>query len=212
MTPAPLPAPPLEATDWFGVGLVLSIVGGFLLANSILFRHPRTLVEEHFGAGRARLASIRQYIFHRLQVHLGFLFLLLGFGLELFGHYRPPEAIPGRGAETWPAFPTAWVGVVLLAVVFLELFGWWLSHQLFRHHVRRHFQASPPDLERDMPLARELGELFGIQSDGDDTVQSYLERLRRAVGLEAPGRGAVPGAASSAGLLYADQELEEELG
>ena len=73
--------PAATATDWFGVGLVTSIVGGFLLANSILFRHPRTLVEDHFGGSRRRLASIRSYIFHRLQVHLGFLFLLTGFGL-----------------------------------------------------------------------------------------------------------------------------------
>jgi len=166
------------SADWVGVGLVLAIVGGFLLANSILFRHPRGLVEEHFGAPRKRLASVREYIFHRLQVHLGFLFLLAGFGLQLYGRYQ------GQAAEARPqSFPTAWVGIVLLAVVALEVLGWWASHRLFRRHLRRHFRAHPPDLESDVRLARELGELFGIQSAGDDSVPAYLARIRREIGL-----------------------------
>lgn len=174
-------------TDWFGVGLVLTIVGGFLLANAILFRHPRTLVAAHFGGTPSRLGTIREYIFHRLQVHLGFLFLLSGFGLELYGHYRPP--LP---ATTGVSFPTAWVGGALLAVAALEVGGWWLSHQLFRRYVREHFLRNPPDLETDMPLARELGELFGIQSTGDDTVQSYLARIRAELGLSVTPRTAAP--------------------
>ena len=35
--------PPPSRPDWTGVGIILAIVGGFLLANAILFRHPRTL-------------------------------------------------------------------------------------------------------------------------------------------------------------------------
>lgn len=194
----PLPAAPARAvgdlwfdsdagpTDWFGIGLVLTIVGGFLLANAILFRHPRVLVAAHFGGAPTRLGTIREYIFHRLQIHLGFLFLLSGFGLALYGHYRPP-------APSVPlAFPTAWVGGILLAVAVLEVGGWWLSHQLFRRYVREHFLRNPPDLETDMTLARELGELFGIQSTGDDTVQSYLARVRAELGLTVTPRSAVP--------------------
>ena len=67
------------------LGLALAILGCFLLANSIVFRHPRVLVSEFFGAQEKRLTTIRSYIFHRVQIHLGFLFLLLGFGLQLLG-------------------------------------------------------------------------------------------------------------------------------
>lgn len=164
--------------DAFGLGLVLVLIGGFLLANSILLRHPRTLVAEHFGGAREKLTSIRGLIFHRLQVHLGFLFVLVGFALEIYGHYG--------GAAVGPAprgFPVAWVGAIVAAVVSLELGGWWLSHALFLRHVREHFRAHPPALEGDLALARELGELFGIQSDGNDSVQSYLARIRRRIGL-----------------------------
>jgi hypothetical protein len=168
----------IEEPDFFGIGLVLAIVGSFLLANSILFRHPRTLVADHFGRGARRLTSIREYIFHRVQVHLGFLFLLVGFGLQLYGHYRPPAAESGP-----PGLSILWIGAILLTVVVLELVGWWLSHWLFRRYVREYFLEHPPELETDMRLARELGDLFNIASSGDDTVPSYLAQIRRRIGL-----------------------------
>lgn len=193
-------APP----DWVAVGIVLAIVGGFLLANAILFRHPRNLVSEHFGGPPTRLGSIREYVFHRLQVHLGFLFLLAGFGFQLYGHYRPPEIPAGERG-----FPTLWVGAVLIAVVILEIVGWWLSHWLFRRYVREHFLAHPPALETDMRLARELGELFGIQSAGDDSVQTYLVRIRGELGLPAAGR---PVSVARDVVITPDEVEAEELG
>ncbi len=187
--------------DAFGLGLVLVLIGAFLLASSVLFRHPRALVAEHFGGPRERLVSIRQYIFHRLQVHLGFLFLMVGFALEIYGHYGvAPAAAPA--ART---FPVAWVLALAGAVLALELGGWWLSHALFLRYVRAYFRAHPPALESDLALARELGELFGIDSDGNDSVQSYLLRIRRRIGL--PETGRVPPARPHP--LPTDTETEE---
>lgn len=171
-------SPPL---DWVGVGIVLSVVGGFLLANAILFRHPKSLVEEHFRGSRPSLGAIRDYVFHRVQVHLGFLFLLVGFGLQLFGRYTMTP-------RTTPEFPMVAVGVSLLAVIALEAGGWWLSHALFRRYVREDFLRHPPDFETDTALAREVGALFGMRSSGEETVTSYAERLRRELGLPDPGR------------------------
>jgi hypothetical protein len=194
--------PPQDAAppDWFGLGLVLAIVGGFLLANSILFGNARTLVEERFGLGGRRLASIRELLFRRMQVHLGFLLLLGGFGLQLYGHYRPPVSRPGA-----PEFPLAWAGAILLALVALEIGGWWLSHRLFRRTVRRFFLEHPPDLDADMRLTRELGELFGIPSDADDTVEAYVERLRRRIGLPRTSPG--PRQGTSPAALVREEEL-----
>jgi len=194
------PAQSLFATpDWVTVGLVLSIVGSFFLANAILFRHPRSLVREHFGAYDGRLRSIREYIFHRVQIHLGFLFLLSGFGLQLYGRLRPAPVDPDAG------FPVAWVGAILILAVGLELLGWWLSHRLFRGYVREYFIEHPVDFDQDIKLAREIGALFGIESSGEDTVQSYVARLCRDVGLPRHGR---PETRSSSGTV---QVVEEEL-
>jgi len=201
---AHLPHPAQDSPpDLFGIGLVLSIVGCFLLANSILFRHPRTLIVDFFQRTERQLASIREYIFHRVQIHLGFLFLLTGFGFQLFGHFRPQ---PGQGPDGAREFPILWVGVIALAVVALELLGWWLSHAKFRRYLRAHFLQHPPSLETNMRQAREIGDLFGVASQGDDSVQSYLLRIRRKIGL--PTQPIEPRRASAGGE---EADSEEEL-
>jgi hypothetical protein len=174
------------APDWIAVGLVLSTVGAFLLGNAILLRHPRTLVESYFrrsaGAAGPRLGAIREYVFQRAQIAVGFTYLVGGFGIQLLGRYRParPDA----------EFPAAWVGgILVVTLVFLALAWWWSRHS-FRRHVRVHLRREPPDFESDLRLAREVGELFGVASEKDDTVQSYLERLHVALDLPLPERHA----------------------
>jgi len=184
-SPAPVEAA-FEIPDLGGIGLVLAIVGSLMLANSILSRHPRALVREHFGKKPLHLRNIRQYIFHRVQVTVGFAFLLSGFCLQLFGRYGAPTDLNQLEAAARPVFPTFWVvGVVLLAGTLLAV-AWWWSRWAFQRYVRDHFTENPVDFELNGPLAREIGELFGIVSYGDDTVQSYATRLRLQAGLEAP--------------------------
>jgi hypothetical protein len=187
-----IPPPPFEpissvfeSPDWRAVGLVMSILGSFLLANAILFRHPRRMVEELFSGGKRELRPIREYIFHRVQVSLGFLYLLAGFCFQLYGLTASPASTgPPAGAE----FPTTWVGLVLLSAVALVVLGWWLSHALFRYYVRGYLMRSPFDFETEVKLAREVGELLGLDTASDETVQSYVARLRRKLGLLEPMR------------------------
>lgn len=180
---AALPGSTLIPPDWAVIGLVLAILGSFLLANAILFRHPRHMVRERFGHQQTQLRTIREYIFHRVQVSLGFTCLLSGFGLQLFGRYRP---IP---IKTEPVFPVVWVSLVSVVVIALLVAGWWWSLWVFRRYVRKYFQGNPPDFEADMEMTREVGELFGITSSGDDTVHSYVERVRTRVGAPRPKVG-----------------------
>lgn len=171
--------------DWIAIGLVLSVVGAFLLGNAILFRNPRTLVEEFFGSRITRLPAIREFVFHRAQVGVGFTYLVAGFGVQLLGRYRSGAAVPGV-AE--PEFPVAWVGAVLVITIALLALSWWWAKHAFRRHVRAHLRREPPDFEANLPLAREVGDLFGVESRDDDTVQSFLERLHHALEMPAPDR------------------------
>lgn len=173
-------AAPLAELDWESLGLVLLMVASFLLANSILSRHPREMVAAHFGRP-AELRPIREYIFHKVQWNLGFLFLLVGFGLQLVGRLTPDPAGP-------PAFPALGVGLALVAAALLLAAGWWWSHRLFRRYLREYLLLHPPDFENEPALAREIGELFGVSTSGVDTVQSYAVRLREHVGLPGPSR------------------------
>ena len=182
---------PVLEPDWGSVGLLLAIVGSFLLGNAVLFRRPRQLVRERFAASAADtsglrsqpLLGIRGQIFHRLQVLTGFLYLVAGFALQLLGRFRPP-AVDG------PTFPVFWIAVIALATVGLVALGWWWSANAFRRYVRAHLAKYPLDFEADMALSREIGELFGVESHPEDTVESYVARLRQELRLPALERRA----------------------
>ncbi len=167
----------VPTTDWSAVGLVLLLGGTFLLGNALLFRHPRDLVAERFGGRGAPLVAIREHIFQRLQVGIGFLYLLAGFGLQLLGRLHPPPS------DAVPSFPVFWVAMVALATVVLLSVGWLWTSRAFRRYVRERLAATPARLESDASLAREVGELFGVEAAPEDSVASYAERVRRATGL-----------------------------
>lgn len=171
-----------DAPDWASLGLVASIVGCFLIANAILFEHPRRLVERYFGSSTGRLRSVREYVYNRVQTNLGFTFLLGGFGLQLYGRYG--EA----GAQGTTPFSMAWVGLIVVLAVGLLFSGWWWSMLAFRRYVRQYFIQHPPNLMGDPATMRELGELFGVESYDDDTVEAYVARLRAKAGLPADPR------------------------
>lgn len=174
--------------DWVTLGLVLCLVGAFLLGNAILFRHPRDLVRERFAASYAApssarvapLLGIREQIFHRLQVATGFFYLVAGFAVELVGHFRPLAA--GRT----PHFPVFWIALVVLVTGLSWILGWWSSSRSFRRHVRAHLAKHPPEFEADLAFAREVGDLFGVERHKDDTVETYVARLRHELKLAPP--------------------------
>ena len=176
----PEPEDLFATPDWAVIGLVLAVAGSFLLANSILFRHPRQLIEERFGLERKELHSIREYIFHRAQVNLGFGFLLGGFVLQLYGRYQPTPVNEG--------LPVVWIGAVVVIAALLLLASWAWSLLAFRSYIKRHFQENPPDFEVNLPLAREVGDLFSVPRYTDDTVEAYLRRLSDRLGTTLASR------------------------
>jgi hypothetical protein len=180
-----MPAIETNVPDWTSLGILLAIVGSFLLGNAILFRPPRVLVEELFALRRRRLAAVREYVFHRVQVGVGFLYLTGGFALELIGRYQPADPAAPR------SFPSLWAGALAVVTLVLLVVGWFYASHSFRVTLRAHFQANPPDLENDRELARELGELFEVPAHPEDTVESYAARLRERLRLSAPGRRGV---------------------
>jgi hypothetical protein len=89
-----------------------------------------------------------------------------------------------------------WIGLVIVLAVVLEVAGWWWSLHSLRGYVRAYLRENPPEFETDLQLAREIGELFGIASREDETVQSYAARLRTSLGLASTPRAGPRGAPS----------------
>lgn len=174
--------------DWTSLGLVSCIIGAFLIANSTLFEHPRSLVARYFGRSFGRLQSVREYVYNRVQTTLGFAFLLAGFGFQLIGQFR--SAPQGQGPLSM-----AWVGVIVFVAIALLFSGWWWSVWAFRRYVREYFTKNPRDFRAEPSVAREVGELFGIESGENDTVEDYVGRLLRDTGLpQRATRAGEPGA------------------
>jgi hypothetical protein len=167
--------------DWTSFGLLAAISGSLLFANAVLFKHPRFLVEEHFGGVPRRLVSLRGYTFRRINIYLGFLLLIGGFGMQLAGRLLPL-------AE--PVFP--WNGLValLLGIGLAEIAAWVASQRLFLRYLKKHLRSHPEVLDRDPGLAREVGDLVGLVSAPDDTVGSYVARLKVVLGAAAAVNGA----------------------
>lgn len=162
--------------DWTSLGIVAAMVGAFLIANATLFEHPRRLVARYFGRSSGRLQSVREYVYNRVQTTLGFGFLLLGFGMQLLGHFRARPA--GE-----PPLNMAWVGLIVVIAVVALFSAWWWSLWAFRRYVREYFHKHTIILEREGAVAREIGELFGVESMEDDTVETYVARLRAKADL-----------------------------
>lgn len=183
--------------DWTSLGLVTSIVGAFLIANATLLEHPRRLVARYFGRRQGRLMSVREYVYNRVQTTLGFTFLLLGFGMQLYGNVlqRPVEDAPLK---------MGWVGLVVISAVMLLFLAWWWSLWAFRRYVREYDQEHPIPLESDGAIAREIGDLFGVESREDDTVEEFVLRLRQKAGL--------PAKTDRGREFFPDPEMDEEAG
>lgn len=167
--------------DWESLGLALSVLGCFLLANGVLLRDPRSLLAQRLARVAPPLRTLRELVFQRVQTGLGLLFLSGGFVLQLVG-----RAVPAGDGPDLPGSIALWVGVIVVVGLALEVLGWWWSLFSFRRQVGRFLRADPPDLAGDVQLARELGELYGVHSHETDSVQSYLERVHEAIGLAAP--------------------------
>jgi hypothetical protein len=173
------------AADLEGIGLLLALAGMLLLGNVVLFRHPRTMVADFLGVAPRRLSTLREHLFRRVQTTLGTLLLVAGLFCQLYAHVAARASEPG---DARASLPWLYVGLLVVLLVALEIGLWFASRALYRRYLREHFLSHPPDLESDLGLARELGELYGVTSREGDSVQSFLFRIRQQIGLPAAAK------------------------
>ncbi|MBK9384287.1 MAG: hypothetical protein IPN34_05630 [Planctomycetes bacterium] len=173
------PASPVRNfSDFIIIGLTMNIVGTFFLANSIVFKRPRRVIEEFFVSRPGSLLEIRDYIFTKIQVIIGFVFVFCGFGLQIVAHVDKL------------ADPTIFL-VVAIAAIFLTAFligtiGYATSRRAFKRYLKDFFRKNPWPFARNMGLTQEIGEIFGIPKSPDDTVEMYCAKLRRELKLPEP--------------------------
>ena len=192
----------MDSAELAVIGLTCNLVGVFFLANSIIFRRSRKVIEEFFGVGAGSLTAVRDYSLNKIQVVIGFLFLNTGFLLHGFSVL---DAIRER-------LLTVVICLVLVAFAGLVyLIGLTYSRRTFRRYLKEFFSKhSDWDFEKDLRQTQEIGEQLGIPHRPDMSVADYVREVRRALELpadaERPARPQAPrvGAGSGGRRLRSD--------
>ncbi len=166
----------MESQELAVIGLTCNLVGVFFLANSIIFRRSRKVLEEFFGVGAGSLMAIRDYSLNKMQVIIGFLFLNTGFLLQGFATL---DSIVSR-------LTTVLICLAIVAAAGLVyLVGAFVSRRSFQRLLREFFNKQPYSFTENMALTKEIGKMLGIRQSTDMTVEEFVFRVRAALGLSA---------------------------
>ncbi|MBK8977526.1 MAG: hypothetical protein IPM29_16560 [Planctomycetes bacterium] len=164
----------MDSSELAVIGLTCNLVGVFFLANSIIFRRTRKVIEEFFGVGAGSLAAVRDYSLNKIQVVIGFLFLNTGFLLQGFAVL---DALKER-------ITTVIVCLVIVGFAgIVYLIGLTYSRRNFRRYLRDFFHKHPWDFEQNMALTQEIGVFLGVRHRPDMSVADYVREVRRALEL-----------------------------
>ena len=151
------------------IGLACNLVGVFFLANSIIFRRRRKVVEEFFGIGVGSLEPIRDYALNKMQVVIGFLFLTLGFLLQGLAMLDLLSDRLRTFAICLGIFGFA-AGAYLVGAVY--------SRRSFKRYLREFFQNHSWSFADNMALTKEIGACLGVPHTPDTTVEDYIRKVK----------------------------------
>ncbi|MDG2149155.1 MAG: hypothetical protein P8N09_06500 [Planctomycetota bacterium] len=180
----------MELISLSSVGLAFDIVGVIFLANSMGVRNPRRFIQEHFGIVRQQpLRAVHQQVRVKAQIFTGFLFLMVGFSLQIGAQLFPLSTPPVR-AEGFPLQAIALLlGGIIVTTILLRMAQNTWSLTVFRRLLTEFFQEhSDWNFEKHPEETREIGEILGISSKGDDSIADYAERVRAALKLTPESR------------------------
>jgi hypothetical protein len=166
------------------LSLAIGIVGTFFLCAAVQVKRPKHILEEAFGISREQLREVHSAVQKRTWLLIGFacnvvalLVLMVSRSAELSdGSVLLSSFSPMESALTVLA-----LGVVL-ALSLLQGSRIW-ARRYFRDMVIEVLTENRLPLESNVPLAREIGSLLGVPPDDNDTVPSYMRRLRQRLNL-----------------------------
>ncbi|MCB9889881.1 MAG: hypothetical protein H6836_09920 [Planctomycetes bacterium] len=163
----------MDSPELAVIGLTCNVVGVFFLANSIRFREPKKALEDALGVGVRSLMRVRDTALNNMQVIIGFLFLTTGFLLQVVAQWDMELSTLAFCASI----------IVFAAAVYA--IGAYSSRRAFRRLLREFFQRAEWSFSDDMALTKEIGELLGVPHSKEMTVDSYVQKVRQALGVQA---------------------------
>jgi len=174
----------MEFINLSTVGLALDIVGVIFLANSMGVRNPRRFIHEHFGIERQQpLRAVHQQVRVKAQIFTGFLFLMVGFSLQIVALLTPSAAMPEGSSMPLQAILFLLGGIIVTTMLLRMAQNAW-SLAVFRRLLSEFFQEHNDwNFEKHPAETREIGEILGVVSLGEDSISDYADRVRTALKL-----------------------------
>jgi hypothetical protein len=162
------------------------ILGSFFMMKSISVMTPKYVLHEllNFKVNKSRF--FRKYISQRLESVIGFMFLFVGFVLQL---YLEVQALGDEGRRSGSGFDNWWLVITITVVAMLGIafvlsrVTRFFSNQVFVEQVRFMVETHGFPLESDEGLVLELGRVMRVRHDDDDTVESYSTKVRAKMRL-----------------------------
>ena len=178
----------LGTLDLNVMGLTFNIVGIVFLANSIKFKRMRRVLHEYFGVEKMYpLKEIREHVVRKIQVYMGFLFLLLGYVIQITGIISSDNVSDDASSMIRPNL-LAVGGILIVSIAMITLIlkivekNW--TRVSFKRLLIDFFRDHQWELVRNTDIAKEMGELLKIPRHKDDSIEDYILKIKQALHIE----------------------------
>lgn len=154
------------------------VLSGVFHISSVGRERARHRLVSLMGAPGTSLAPLRRAMEAKARGQASAIYLVLG-GLSFSGSYL--LQVPFGPSFTWVC-----AGVLVAGGIgFLLALEGYVSTAM-RRLLQNYLREQPFPFEDHISLTREIGELFGVVSTAEDTLDDYLKRLRVALGIDEP--------------------------
>ena len=167
------------ARDLALLGFSAFFTSGLLLWTAVRQGRTATRVAGLFGQAETTLSAVRGEMEARGRSEIGLFYFIFGSGALACSVYMNTP-IP-----LW-VLPVGLLGVSISAALFLLLQPM-VSRARLRRQIRMHLRVTDFSFEDNIALAREVGALFRVEPAPEETLESYVNKVRSALGVPSPG-------------------------
>ena len=160
------------------LGFLAVFFSGAFFLSSVGRDRPRQRVGSVLGAKSTSLAPLRAALQSKARAQAAALFLMIGSATLIAAFFFRLEV--GRSFVYWAAG-----AMTIFSLLFLGLLEGYVAGAM-RRYLAAHLRQHSFDFEDHLALTREIGELFRVRSHGEDTLESYVAKVRAALGVPTP--------------------------
>ena len=165
------------------------LVGAYFLAKASVIRREKGQMRELLGLPIDKVKRFRNFFVQRLERIVGFLFILVGVGIHLYVVVRQAQRLEGsndprvalRDISSYVAIA---ILIMLIITATMHAICSWFARRIFLDLLGYLMVRQRYAIEHDPALMKQIGEMLGVERAEDDTVESYNERLEKALKLD----------------------------